>query len=73
MNIDELIASYDSIDYKYMAKFQYGEERSLYIDDRGGHVGLGRKMDSSYMSFIPGEEELDKILLEPLRRMKSVQ
>ena len=74
MNFEELLASYNQIDQEYRARFHDIEEWYPGIDeDRGGKVFTGRKMKAGYVSFIPNKEEVEKILLEPLRRMQIEQ
>ena len=70
MNIDELIASYDPIDLEYKARFHDPNEWYPGVEDRGGKVFSGRKMKDIYVSFIPNKEEVERILLEPLRRLE---
>lgn len=67
MNFDELLASYDSIDQKYRTKFCDNDERYPGVEGQSGKVFTGRKMKASYASFIPNMEEVEKILLEPLK------
>ena len=67
LNFDELLASYDPIDQKYRARFCDNDEGY-----QSGKVFIGRKMKASYASFIPNIEEVEKILLEPLRRILEV-
>lgn len=61
MDFEELLESYNEIDRKYRAKFKDFDTnvcRVLSNDD--------------LLSFIPSEEELDSILLEPIRRMMII-
>lgn len=61
MDLDELLASYNEIDRKYRAKF------------KDSNMDVCRKLiDDDLLSFIPSEEELDSILLEPIRRMSLI-
>lgn len=59
MNIDELLASYDPIDIEYKNRFGFGKEESV--------------QRKSSFSFIPNREEVEEILLDPLRRMQGAE
>lgn len=53
MTLDELLASYDPIDVKFMEQF------------RDGYIPIHREIDPKYLSFIPTKEEVEKILVIP--------
>lgn len=73
MNFDELLASYDPIDLEYRTRFHDPDEWYPGVEDRGGKIFTGRTIKASYMSFIPDREEVEKLLLEPLRRLQFEQ
>lgn len=58
MTMDELLASYDPIDMEYKNMFP----------DMDGY----QEVNKGY-SFIPDEEELDKIFIIPARRIRGVE
>lgn len=58
MNMDELLASYDERDLEFEERFK---------DIKNGEYK--RKADPKYFSFIPTREEVEEILLDPLRRL----
>lgn len=68
MNIDELLASYDPIDQDYEESIYDPCERRQSIDDRVEYAAKGRESRPGYMSFVPNKEEVERILLDPLRR-----
>ena len=71
MNLERLLDSYDQTDLEYRDRFCDIEERHPDIEDRDSGVPAGRKTKDPYVSFVPNAEEAEKILLEPLRRMRT--
>ena len=71
MDLERLLDSYDQIDLEYRNRFCDIEERHPDIGDRDSGVPAGRKTKDAYVSFVPNAEETEKILLEPLRRMRT--
>ena len=71
MDLEGLLDSYDQIDLEYRNRFCDIEERYPDIGDRDCGIPAGRTTKDVYVSFVPNAEEAEKILLEPLRRMRT--
>lgn len=59
MTFDELLASYDERDREFKKRFIRKDKSKV------------RPVNSHYFAFIPTKEECEKILLDPLRRLRD--